>query len=476
MVLCVWFPDWSLRNTPSDEACFAVAGTRVVAATEPASRAGVRAGLTRREAEALCPEATVLVQDEARDLTDFEPVVEALEAIVPRVEIVEPGLALVALDGALSYFGDLDTVVGRLRDAASTAAPVKGRFGVAQGPSAARWAAQEDVAFVRDDASFLASLDVGVLEASELVDTFRWLGIRTLGDLSRLPRAAVASRFGTDGLEAHRLASGEDRLPSPRELPADLAVEDSYTEPLTTLDQVGFAARRLTHRLMTALRGAAPHRIEIEAEAGAGSRRVRVWRSADPFNSATLTERVWWQLRAWTESGGVPGGLVRLRITPGDISPEGRQLGLLEDTLSQETERAVARAQSLLGMDSVLSTHPQGGRDPADRVVWHRWGEETPSPARSLEAPWPGSTPSPSPSLVPPEPQPLTLEWEDGIPVRMRLRSRWEEVIGWSGPWRRTGRWWADEADFDRYQVVTSVGAFLCEVRDGLTYLVGIYD
>jgi hypothetical protein len=28
----------------------------------------------------------------------------------------------------------------------------------------------------------------------------------------------------------------------------------------------------------------------------------------------------------------------------------------------------------------------------------------------------------------------------------------------------------------DRYQIVTSAGAFLCEVRDGDTYLVGVYD
>ena len=28
----------------------------------------------------------------------------------------------------------------------------------------------------------------------------------------------------------------------------------------------------------------------------------------------------------------------------------------------------------------------------------------------------------------------------------------------------------------DRYQLVTSAGAFLCEVQEGATYLIGVYD
>jgi hypothetical protein len=32
------------------------------------------------------------------------------------------------------------------------------------------------------------------------------------------------------------------------------------------------------------------------------------------------------------------------------------------------------------------------------------------------------------------------------------------------------------EGDSDRYQLVTSVGAFLCVVSDGKTFLAGVYD
>jgi hypothetical protein len=49
-------------------------------------------------------------------------------------------------------------------------------------------------------------------------------------------------------------------------------------------------------------------------------------------------------------------------------------------------------------------------------------------------------------------------------------------VLSWAGPWRRLGRWWQGEESADRWQIVTSAGAFLCEVRDGETWLIGIYD
>jgi hypothetical protein len=77
---------------------------------------------------------------------------------------------------------------------------------------------------------------------------------------------------------------------------------------------------------------------------------------------------------------------------------------------------------------------------------------------------------------VPPEAQTLEVEWDDGMPARVRLGSRWVPVLSWAGPWREVGRWWEGDAASDRYQIVTSAGAFLCTVRDGVTYLTGIYD
>ena len=330
---------------------------------------------------------------------------------------------------------------------------------------------------VDDTVAFLADLDVSAIGIDELVDTFRWLGITTLGDLSKLPRAAIASRFGSPGLAAHRVASGEDRQVHPRPITEDFAVEDRFDPPLEDLERAAFAARNLSARLLDGLmpRGGMPYLIEVEAVSVDGDVRSRTWRSSHPFSEAELAERIRWQLRAWVESGGIPGGIRRLRVVPGDLSDQGRQLRLDEDVASQEdARRALIRAQSLVGPDSVLRAVPQGGRDPAEKVVWYRWGEQSAVPERDPAAPWPGAIPGPAPALS--TRTAISIEWEAGFPTRVRLGSRWEEVLSWAGPWRRTGRWWEGQPAADRYQVVTSAGAFLCEVDSSGSWMTGIYD
>jgi protein ImuB len=483
---------WSLGrpDAPSADPVLVV-DDRVTGASKEVLAAGVTLGMPRREAEALAPFATVLIRDPGEESRRFDPVVEAIEVLIPRVEVVSPGLVLVPISGAVRFYGGEDTLAELVeREMARLVGQVRGGLalvGVADGPFAARWAAATSDAgrpnVVNDTIGFISRLDLAALReslnADELIDTFRWLGVSTLGDLARLPREALATRFGNPGLLAHRLASGEDRFVESREIPADLAVDTSFEEPLESLDAVAFAARALAERLLRGLRasGVAPHRVSILVEAAAGEPRERIWRSADPFTEKALSDRVWWQLRAWVESGGVPGGISRLRIAPADLSDEGRQLGLLQDETSRiEAERALARAQALVGPDGVLQGRAQGGRMPQERVAWSRWGEPPVDQERDPSAPWPGATPSPSPALVPPRLQPLEVEWDAGIPTRVRLGTRWEPVLTWSGPWRLSGRWWAGERDADRYQLVTSVGAFLCVVAEGRAYLAGVYD
>ncbi len=490
--MCVWFPMWSLTrpDAPSDEPVLIV-DDRVTGATEEVLAAGVTLGMLRREAEGLAPFAIVLDRDIGDEARRFEPIVTSIEALVPRVEVVSPGLVFVPVEGAVRFYGGEEALSGRV--AKELDALTGGRLGgdalvgIADGPFAARWAAATarvgEPRVVTDTTVFLSRLDLATLRESmggeEMIDTFRWLGISTLGDLALLPRETLASRFGNPGILAHRLASGEDRPVDPRDIPQELGVVMSFEDPLEHMDAVAFAGRNLAERLLKRLRdaGVAPHTVIITAEAARGPSRVRVWRSADPFTEKALTDRVWWQLRAWIETAGVPGGILSLSIHPEDLSGEGRQLGLLTDESSIiETERALARAQALLGPDQVLQGRAQGGRMPGERVVWSRWGEPEATAQRDESAPWPGATPSPPPPQVPPRLEPIEVEWDGGMPVRVRLGTRWEPILTWSGPWRLSGRWWAGERDADRYQMVTSVGALLCVVAEGRAYLAGVYD
>jgi protein ImuB len=481
--LCVWFPDWRLRrpDAPPGEPCQVVGDGVVLAANDLAVATGVLVGMRRRQAETLCPAVVTLAADPAAEAAAFEAVAAAVENLVPRVEVAAPGLLFVPVAGAVGYYRGEGPLVSRVAAAVADAGGPGARLGLADGPFAARLAAAagDGPRIITDTRSFLAGLDVSVLGLEEMAATLRWLGITTLGALGALPREAVASRFGSPGVEAHRLASGEDRWVQPRPLPEHLVVEERFDPPLQDVEQAAFAARSLAHCLIEGLGpwGGAPHRVVVEAESAAGVARSRTWRSAGPFGEAEVAERVRWQLRAWVESGGVPGGLAVLRLSPADRSDRGRQLHLGDDAASDlEASRALARAQALVGPEGVLQARPQGGRRPGEQVQWHRWGEPAPAPERDPRAPWPGRLPGPSPALVPPAPRPLEVEWDEGSPVRVRLGSRWEPVLAWAGPWRHTGRWWAGEEAADRYQIVTSAGAFLCEVQSGACYLAGVYD
>ena len=484
----MWYPTWALTKPDISHNSLTQAideSNKVIARTPEAAERGVVVGMARRSAEAICPEIVTVVADPGADYRRFEPIVAAIEAVVPKVEIAHPGLVFIPIAGAVGYYGGESPLVERIvKELGDFGWDF--RLGLAAGPFAAYQAATlataaEPSFVVEDDAAFLASRDVSTVGSDDLAATFRWLGITTLGALADLPHHAVVARFGSDGVAAQQLARGEDRSVDPRGIPVDPVMTMEFDPPILTTEQAAFAARNLSQRLMVGLEsaGIAPHRVIVTATAADGTERSRTWRTADPFNDRTLAERVRWQLRAWIEGvgAGIRGGLVSLTLEPADLSGSGRQLVLSEDAASfEEQQRAFMEVQAIAGEDNVLVARPQGGRDPAQQVLWGRWGEDFPAPTRDPKAPWPGQIPSPAPALVPPEPVPFDISWVEGMPEQVRLKSRWVAVLSWAGPWRSVGRWWEGESPADRYQIVTSAGAYLCEIRDGKTYLVGVYD
>jgi protein ImuB len=467
---------------------------RVFACSAAARLDGVRRGQRRRDAQSRCPELVVYPDDPSRDARMFEPVAESVETLVPGIEIVRPGLVVVAARGAIRYYKGELPLLARVSATVADETSRDVQLGLADGSFAAVQAAYAGhVVPSGEAADFLAPLPIRALERPDLADLLVRLGVRTLGDYAALPRADVLARFGPDAAYAHDLAHGfEARPPAARSAPPDLAVETAIDPPIERVDTATFVAKTLAQQLHDRLvsRGLACIRVSIEARTESGEQLTRSWRhggvSTVGFSSSAIADRTRWQLDGWLSGGirshhGRPtGGVVFLRLVPDEVVPDaGRQLSLWGSDFSgigdiEQVERALARVQGLLGPDAVVTAVVGGGRELGEQVRLVPWGE----PREALpgdSCPWPGRLPSPSPATVLATPRVAAVTAADGALVEvddrsvvsaapgfLRVESRAPvEIVGWAGPWPLEVRWWDDAAARKRarFQVTTADGA-----------------
>src|SRR5262245_14121668 len=199
----------------------------------------------------------------------FAQVVAAIEDFSPLVEVIAPGRCAISAAAPARYFGGEQALLTRITNAI-TALGQTCQSAIADGLFAAQLAAQAappgaaiqatpPVAAAQAATSsvivqpappvthpspagmivppggtpaFLAAYPVSVLEVPELSSLLPRLGIWTLGDFARLPAAEAASRFGTAGAQAHRLARGLDPRPLiPRPPHTDLSAGQEFEPP-----------------------------------------------------------------------------------------------------------------------------------------------------------------------------------------------------------------------------------------------------
>jgi protein ImuB len=523
--LAIGCPRWAIvsADLPPDAPAAVFFANRVVSSSPEALAYGIKRGMRRRDAQARCPEVEVLLHDPARDARTFEQIVSIVESFSPRVEIVRPGLCVIASRGPARYFGGERELRDRIASAVDDAiASIRSRplhiddrcrTGIADGPFAASLAAARGaIVPVGGSPDFLAPFPVDVLDQPELADLLRRLGIRTLQDLASLPRDRVVARFGADGEIAHRLASGDDaRLLETRAIPPDLTVVRELDPPAHRVDVAMFAGKAAADELAERLHelGLACAKLAITVETEHGEERTRVWRYSAAFTPAAIAERVRWQLEGWLDEGAqLSGGIAILRLQPTDVGPaNGGQPGFWSrrSEVSDRVRRAVARIQGLLGQHGAQQPTLSGGRHPSEQITFVPWGdpvvperpglpggEKVAGPVEVELPPWPGRLPSPSPAIVHTDVVHADVVDEFGkavgvtarmmptaSPSRMRFGRRWAGVIGWAGPWPVDERWWDREAHRRRarFQVTLEDGsAHLLTLEGGVFRVEAAYD
>lgn len=524
VISCRSWPVVGCGYRPTDVAAVVVAN-RVVAASAAAQGSGVVPGLRRREAQRRAPGLVVAAPDLSAEARAFEPVLQTLDDLTPRLEIDAPGSCAFLTRGPSRYFGG-DHAMSE-HAARLVAQVLEGRTSVHVGTADSRFAAMRAAALAPANgarvvpagasAVFLAGLPVSLLAADcrvasqrkqldDLVDVLTRLGLTTLGAFAALDRSDVVARFGSLGLRAHVWAQGLDDQPaSPQDPPDDLEVAIDLDPPVARVDQAAFVAKALAEEFIRTLgkRGVSCARIAIFAETEHGESQHRLWRSDEAFSAHAISERMRWQLDGWLsgpERLRPSGGLSRLVLRPDDVSAAaGRQLGFWgeETGLAERAARSIARVQGIVGVGAVKVPEAAGGRSASDQVVAIA-AESVDVVARSLATDpepqrWVGELPAPAPTTVF-DPAPLIqLLTSEQQPVAvthrgvMRGEPAWvvfpnqapAEVQGWSGPWLLDERWWQHDQHRRevRMQIVLVDGrAFVGRCRQGEWALVASYD
>jgi protein ImuB len=373
MVVCVYLPRFELVVAAGGSQALAgralavapLVGVeqRVGEVSGAAEACGVARGMVLGEALARCPDLVLVPGDPVRVAEAWETAMRALESIGAAVEPARPGLAYFETGGLRGIHGTQAATIAAVRralDRPSRMGAGPTRFCALAAALAVR--SRRPLALDGKEARrWLAGQPVGLLgfreQTAVLLEPLSRLGVRTLGELAKLGRAALTDRFGAPGTLAHRLACGED---SPLRV---RRVEERLEESMEVGDaSSGTALKRVLGVLVNRLlarserRGRTLRAVTLSAQllAGGGWRERVVFRQAlaDP-------ERI--RLALSVRLLLLPAPACGLGLTVERFGPPASEQGAL---LDQDRAARAARLR-----EAVAQTRVVAGRDAALRAV-----------------------------------------------------------------------------------------------------------
>ena len=189
----------------------------------------------------------------------WEPMLDALDDLSPRIEAVDVGVALGDVTGLTPTWGTERRIAARAVVLARGVAPLTVRCGIGEN----RWLATLAARLARPERPD-APAALRILERGELADLplsllpadppiharFALFGLTAMHQLAELPRSAVGAQFGVAGERLQALARGHDPRPLvPRRRPERVEAGATFDPPLEGVGAVGLTLRRLASEL-----------------------------------------------------------------------------------------------------------------------------------------------------------------------------------------------------------------------------------
>ncbi|RVX39495.1 DNA polymerase-4 [Nonomuraea polychroma] len=340
----------------------------VLSATYEARAFGVHSAMPMSRARRLCPQATIIPPGHGKYSEVSKGVMEIFHAITPLVEPIASDEAFLDVGGARRRLGPPAAVAAMIREQVLDRYGITCSVGVASSKFVAKLASKQckpdGLLVVPADqvVDFLHPLPVsalwGVGERTE--QSLVRLGIRTVGDLARVPPATLQRELGhAAGGHLAALAWGRDERPVSSHVPdKSIGNEETFATDVDDPEMIRRELLRLSERVAARMR-----------KGGHVGRTVSVKLRRADFTTITRSRT----LREATDVAQViyatacelyrAAGLERVRLRLVGVRMENlrpaeeatHQLGLGErETGWREAEQAMDKAIRRFGPDAVL--------------------------------------------------------------------------------------------------------------------------
>ena len=353
-------------------------GRGVVAAASYEARAyGIHSALPSSRARRLCPHAVFLPGDHGLYAEVSVRVMELFKSFTPLVEPLSLDEAFLDVTGARRTAGSGEDIAAAIRAGVLEREGLVCSVGVAPSKFLAKLASQAakpragrpgqpprpgpGVFVVRpgSELAFLHPLPVSALwgVGPATLAKLQGIGVATVGDVARLPEAAMVARLGdAAGRHLHQLSLAiDDRPVVPDQVPKSVGHEETYPHDLHERDDLDRELVRLADATARRLRRASLAGRTITLKVRFGDFRTITRSSTRPaaVDSARAIGRV---ARALLDEIDVSGGVRLLGVSVTRFEPPGGHQLTLEpddDDAWSEAEAAVDRIRDRDGSSAL---------------------------------------------------------------------------------------------------------------------------
>jgi protein ImuB len=284
-------------------------------------------------------------------------------------------------------------------------------------------------------------------EMAELLDLW---GIRTFGELAKLPPLGVAARLGDEGITLQRLAAGEGyRQLRPVTDPLEFEAELELDDPVEAIEPLAFILARLLNEVCGRLgaRSLATNEIRVRLTLESAVKPAPEHEVSLKLPVPMLDQKAFLKMLQLDLSGRSPdAAVVKVHLRAEPVKPRRTQRGLFMPATPEpeRLELTVARLRHLVGEGRVGTPEVADTHRPDAYVMRgfapHQAGAVAIAEERSEENPARLCLRRFRP------PRYAQVIVVNRRPVRVVSPSISGQVVMAKGPWRTSGEWWRPDA------------------------------